>query len=232
MDKQHQRIANLEESIEASTQSIRILKAKLAVEEGRIDVASADLDALAPNLRTLAAGEELSDADMGENEDERAPGTLDSAEQQSSRVAQQSLIAGHQKAVEEMLDSLYRVTNFKNIADKHYPHVPETHEDWPHSKKPDGGRENHMRFDFEHPWDAPVNSTSFDRLKKAVREQGHTRVAGAAPYLQAIDDRDREAMKGVPIPTKVNLALDNTGEQAATQAQPPTAEELEKDLET
>ncbi|KAG8693451.1 hypothetical protein FRC08_009104 [Ceratobasidium sp. 394] len=118
------------------------------------------------------------------------------------------LVTNFQEAVRSVLFSLYRVNNFNNIADKHYPHVPVDHEEWPHSLKNDGTRENHMRLDFEQYFDSPADWPQIQRWS----------VAGVQPYLDSISEDDlldriektfgwekrtyRDAMKNTPIPTK------------------------------
>ncbi|KAG8791736.1 hypothetical protein FRC12_008268 [Ceratobasidium sp. 428] len=113
---------------------------------------------------------------------------------------------------------MYRVNNFKNIADKHYPYVPEDHDEWPHTDKPDGGRENHMRLNFEEKFDSDTNWPKMERWRDRVRQQGGIRVAGAQAYLEVISDDDllervkdrfkwecrtyKKAMGDAPIPTK------------------------------
>jgi hypothetical protein len=158
-----------------------------------------------------------------------------------------SLLHGFQEAVGTVLFNLYRVRNFKNIADKHYPHVPMDHDEWPHTNKPDGGRENHVRFNFEEDHDSTTNKPFFDRWVVAVRTQGHTHVAGAEAYLKVIDENDlRErcekrykwekrtyikAMKGVAIPTKdrnvqAGAQASEGPDRAPEPNEGPTAEEL------
>ncbi|KAG9124611.1 hypothetical protein FRC07_010957 [Ceratobasidium sp. 392] len=121
-------------------------------------------------------------------------------------------------AVGSVLFSLYRVNNFKNIVDKHYPHVPMDHDEWPHSVKPNGGRENHMRLNFEEVYDSETNWPWIERWVAAVQEQGAIRVPATEPYLAVIGDDDlldrvkkrfnwenrtyKKAMGDTPIPTK------------------------------
>jgi len=184
-----QRIVDLENSSLALDHSLQLIGAKLEVEESRMDVATADLEVIAPGLGNL---EEIEVGDGGQVD--RPPNPDASVQAKASEAARLSKEARDSEAVKEavgkVLYGLYCVPNFKNIADKHYPHVPIEHEEWPHSSKPDGGRENHMRFDFEEPFNSATNLPSFERLVSAIRILGPARVAASRPYLEVLDEED------------------------------------------
>lgn len=59
------RILELEESRVTMDRSLQVVDAKLAVEESRIDIATADLEAVAPNLAAYSGGNEGSGGETG-----------------------------------------------------------------------------------------------------------------------------------------------------------------------
>ncbi|KAF8597414.1 hypothetical protein BDV93DRAFT_562368 [Ceratobasidium sp. AG-I] len=224
------RIMNLENSRATMDRSLQVVDAKLAVEESRIDVATADLEVVAPGLANYSEGDEGSN---GENSTH--PANLEAEVQaRASTAAQLSKAAMDSEAVKDavgkVLYNLYRVANFKNIADKHYPHVPIDHGEWPHTSKPDGSRENHVRFNFEEPFDSATNLVLFNRWVDAVRMIGPVQVVAAKAHLEVIDEEDLrsrvkmrydwerrsylKAMKNKIIPTKNRGPDQETTEQA------------------
>ncbi|KAF8599838.1 hypothetical protein BDV93DRAFT_559979 [Ceratobasidium sp. AG-I] len=229
------RIMDLEDSRASMDRSLQVVDARLAVEESRIDVATADLEVVAPGLADYSGGNEGSDGANGPHlaNMEAEVQARASAAAKLSKAAMDSEAV--KDAVGKVLYNLYRVANFKNIADKHYPHVPMDHEEWPHSLKPDGGRENHVRFNFEEPLDSATNLGLFDRWVDAVRTIGPVRVVAAKAHLDVIDEEDLrsrvklrydwerrsylKAMKGKVIPTKnrglEQEATDQIGETPA-----------------
>ncbi|KAG8698715.1 hypothetical protein FRC08_005756 [Ceratobasidium sp. 394] len=204
----------------------QLLRAQVNYKAGRLDVAAADLETLAPGLTIKTFDEEP--IESGPNPDGGASGPvavgpmaleLDVQSEAAAVRSRQARDAHKMKeAVRSVLFSLYRVNNFNNIADKHYPHVPVDLEEWPHSLKHDGTQGNHMRLDFELDFDSPTNWPQIQRWSAAIRDQGEIRVAGVQPYLDSISESDlldriektfswekwtyQDAMKNVPIPTK------------------------------
>ncbi|KAG9118922.1 hypothetical protein FRC07_006308 [Ceratobasidium sp. 392] len=223
-----QRVADLETYRVLSEQQVRVLGSKLSYEATRLDVATADLEVIAPELtiKTSDDGPTAGTGETGNLGGASAPVTSGSAALSADAEAEAAKIRSQEArdseamgdAVGSVLFSLYRVNNFKNIADKHYPHVPMDHDEWPHSIKPNGGRENHMRLNFEEAYDSETNWPWIERWVAAVREQGAIRVPAAEPYLAVIGDDDlldrvkkrfnwekrtyKKAMGGTPIPTK------------------------------
>ncbi|KAG9093869.1 hypothetical protein FS749_013599 [Ceratobasidium sp. UAMH 11750] len=110
------------------------------LEEYRADVAAADHETLTPRLTIKTFDEEP--IESGPNPDGGASGPVAAGpmalelDVQSEVAAVRSRQARDsfkmKEAVRSVLFSLYRVNNFNNIADKHYPHIPVDHEEWPH----------------------------------------------------------------------------------------------------
>ncbi|KAG9089134.1 hypothetical protein FRC06_001697 [Ceratobasidium sp. 370] len=220
------RIKVLENYKASMEQEIKVVHAKVSYEASRLDVAAADLQHIAPGLTIKSYDDDPTAIDAGPSQDALEPVASGSTAlelavqaQAATNLSLQARDAPELKdAVASMLFSLYRVNNFNNIADKHYPHVPEDHDEWPHTLKPDGGRENHVRFNFEESHDSATNKPIIERWFAAVRNYGDTRVPGAKPYLNVIGDDHlmerivkkfayerrtyRQDMKDHPIPTK------------------------------
>ncbi|KAG9084915.1 hypothetical protein FS749_004835 [Ceratobasidium sp. UAMH 11750] len=220
------RIKELERYKASMEQELKVVHAKVSYEASRLDVAAADLQQIAPGLtiKSYDDGLMMMDAEFNQEAPEPvASGTtaldLAAQAQATTNLSLQARDAPELKeAVASVLFSLYRVNNFNNIADKHYPHVPEDHGDWPHTIKPDGGRENHVRFNFEESHDSTTNKPIIERWFAAVQNQGEIRVPGAKAYLDVIGDNHlmervlkkfayekrtyRQDMKDCPIPTK------------------------------
>ncbi|QRV81523.1 hypothetical protein RhiJN_09538 [Ceratobasidium sp. AG-Ba] len=217
------------EALEAYKSSLeldlKIIHKKISYESSRVDVAQADIKQIAPGLTIKSYNSDpaigVDEAQYGGPVATSGPATVELAtEAQAATV--RSLAARDadelKDAVASTLYSLYRVNSFNNIADRHYPHVPEDHDDWPHSTKPDGTRDNFMRLNFEENHDSATNEPLMTRWRDAVRNIGAHRVPGAEPYLKVIGDDHlmeriikkfkyeqrtyRAAMKGSAIPTK------------------------------
>ncbi|KAG9080817.1 hypothetical protein FRC06_006126 [Ceratobasidium sp. 370] len=172
-----QRIKVLENYKASMEQEIKVVHAKVSYEASQLDVAAADLQHIAPGLTIKSYDDDPTAIDAGPSQDALEPVASGSTAlelavqaQVATNLSLQARDAPELKdTVASMLFSLYWVNNFNNIADKHYPHIPEDHDEWPHTLKPDGGQENHNYGDTHVPGAKPyLNVIGYDHLMECI----------------------------------------------------------------